>query len=166
MYYTRNPALRQPLFLLSKCKFSISFPRLFPVFPRYLVVPAPSSPLCPQNTLRRPRFPPRIFGEITIFPSPSPASLCQIRDLDGSSPVFPQKMLRFTKRRCIILRQHEHLLFWERFPLICGDPPFEPPPGASDGFLYLKEKRPESTKKRRSAAMIAHVGHGMTAPRA
>ena len=109
---------------------NVNFLFLFPIFFRFfhdILWFLSRPPHSVRGLPCAPRFPASNFWRNHNILSYFSASPCQIGGPNRSFPVFPQKMLRFSKGRCIILRQHEHLPFGERFPLICGDPPFEPP---------------------------------------
>lgn len=129
---------------------NVNFLFLFLVFFRFfhdILWPLSRPPHSVRGLPCAPRFPASNFWRNHNILSYFSASPCQIGDPNRSSSVFPQKMLRFSKGRCIILRQHEHLPFGERFPLICGDPPFEPPLRRLIWFCIFKMRSGRKARK-------------------
>lgn len=110
-YYTRNPTLLFNPFFSSP---NVNFLFLFLVFFRFfhdILWPPSRPPHSVRGLPCAPRFPASNFWRNHNILSYFSASPCQMGDPNRSFPVFPQKMLRFSKGRCIILRQHEHLPF-------------------------------------------------------
>ena len=84
---------------------NVNFLFLFLVFFRFfhdILWPLSRPPHSVRGLPCAPRFPASNFWRNHNILSYFSASPCQIGDPNRSSPVFPQKMLRFSKGRCII----------------------------------------------------------------